>query len=152
MKVLNWQPVMKSAISEVLETMFFVLIGFVTQASTTSACRFGSKIELYNDHHKMEISFRVTESFARMITANFLSKDEDEVVSEEMEDVIKELANMVGGNYMSRIESEGWQLGIPWSFDKLEDVREGEYPGMDLAYLGERVGMVDFQTIPSGGM
>lgn len=149
---LHWQPAMKKAISEVLETMFFVLIDFVAQRSSTpTTYPYGTKIQLHNDICKMEISFRVAESFARMISANFLSKDEDEVTQEDMEDVTKELANMVGGNYMSRIENEGWQLGIPL-FERLEDGAEQSASGMPLSYLGESVGVVDLQSISSGSM
>ena len=143
----NWQQAMKSAISEVLETMFFVLIDFASQGSTPLACRYGSKIQLSSESRTLEISFRAAESFARMITANFLSKHEDEVVSEEMEDVMKELANMVGGNFMSRIQDEGWQLGIP-SLRPSEKENEGSPSIMALSYLGEGAGWVDFRTIP----
>lgn len=147
----NWQPAMKSAISEVLETMFFVLIDFVAQRSTSPVYRYGSKIQLMNDLGRVEVCFRVTESFARMVTATFLSKQEDEVIPEEIEDVMKELANMVGGNYMSRIQNEGWNLGIP-QFEQCEEELEGLPSGMPLSYCGENAGVVDFLSFPSSRM
>lgn len=143
----KWQPAMKSAISEVLETMFFVLIEFVAPRSNSPSWYCGSKIQLFNDSRKIDISFRVTEPFARMITANFLSKNEEEVAQEEMEDVVKELANMVGGNYMSRIENEGWQLGIP-RFEISQEANGGGLEGMQLFYRGTGVGVVDFESPP----
>ena len=148
---ISWQPAMKKAISEVMETMFFVLINFVARKSTTPAYTYGAKVLLSNGAQRVEIVFRVTESFARMITANFLSKREDEVVAEEMEDVMKELANMVGGHYMGQIQNEGWKLGIP-RFEGSEDGFEKPPSGMELSCLGEGVGVVDVQSIPSTDM
>jgi CheY-specific phosphatase CheX len=144
----NWQAAMKIAISEVMETMFFVPLDFFARQSTNKAYPHGSKIRLINPEQQVEIVFRTTESFARMITANFLSKRESEVVPEEIEDVLRELANMVGGNYMSRMRDEGWQLGIP-CFEGSPDGARAVLSGMSLSYLGEDAGVVDVRSIPS---
>ncbi len=137
----NWQPAMKEAISEVLETMFFVLIGFSHHAPDGPAFDAESRIHLYNDDERIEIIFRVTSAFARMITANFLAKGEEEVAEDEMEDLMRELANMAGGNYKRRIESERWELGIP-SYRKIGGGEGSLQSGLPLSYLGEAVGMI----------
>ena len=46
---------------------------------------------------RIVISLQVSEEFARMITANFLGIGEDQVKDDDIEDSMKELANMVGG-------------------------------------------------------
>lgn len=141
----HWHQPMKNAISEVLETMFFVLIDFVTQLPDDVAYPCASRIRIHEGSREEWISFRVSESFARMLTANFLGKREVEVTREEMEDVMKELANMTGGNYVSRKQGENWQLGIPRS----EDVKYGaEVPASALLLenLGESVGWVNLES------
>lgn len=141
----SWRQAMKMAISDVLETMFFVMIDFTAPAEAVRDFRFHSSIDLCNDVQRVEVTFRVAESFARMITANFLAKREEEVLDEEMEDVMRELANMVCGNTMSRIDSVGWSLGIP-TLEPREGVSGQVAEGMPLWYMGESVGMVDFRA------
>ena len=54
-----------------------------------------------------------SDSFAKLITANLLGMDEGEVTPDDIEDTMKELANMVVGNYQSRLGTGTWELGFP---------------------------------------
>lgn len=61
------------------------------------------------------LNFHVGQDFARLITAEMLGSEPEEVETDELEDVIGELSNMVGGNVKSRLCDEDFscQLSIP---------------------------------------
>jgi hypothetical protein len=137
---------MKDAISEVLETMFFVIVEFEGDASTYKPCCCQSTISIRSEDEKQtNIIFRAVEDFARTLTANFLGKTEDEVFPEDLEDTIKELTNMLGGSYVSRSTGRQWRLGIP-HFEKPDGhaVQE-EALGIPLFWFGEFVGEIVLQ-------
>ena len=83
--------------------------------------------------------FFITKTLARIMAANFMG--EKKISDQEIIEVIKEFANMVGGNYVSLIDLEGRiQLGLPQvketskkELDKLTKVErcqiEGEFFG-----------------------
>jgi hypothetical protein len=108
---------MRDAISNVLETMFFLVPAFEeTEGSQTfqdGTFFLESSITMGNDSQNVRLLFRVTRDFVSMITANFLGVEQGEVTVEEMEDTLKELANMVGGDCLARLPTNSWELGIP---------------------------------------
>ncbi|NLI82498.1 MAG: chemotaxis protein CheX [Deltaproteobacteria bacterium] len=105
---------MKDAISEVLETMFFMFVDFDGDCPGDHYSDCESFISLKNNKGRVDIAFKVREEFARMISANLLGLDELDVTQEDMEDTMKEFANMVGGNYKARFDvNNQWELGIP---------------------------------------
>jgi len=62
------------------------------------------------------INLRLSENFARLITAAMLDMDEDEIEGdEEIHDVVGELSNMIGGDLKSRLCDAGLtcELSIP---------------------------------------
>jgi chemotaxis protein CheX len=108
---------MRDAISNVLETMFFLVPGI---EETQSAEVFDKKplvlessITMVSEADNLRMLFRVTKDFVSLITANFLGVESEEVTEEEMEDTLKELANMVGGDCLARLPANSWKLGIP---------------------------------------
>lgn len=112
----EWLSAMTNAISEVLETMFFTAVEFDHSASSSSTpCTYQSSIDLVSQQEGVRITMRFTALFARTLSSNFLSKDEGKVPEEELQDVIKELTNMVGGVFKGHIDegSLAWCLGIP---------------------------------------
>ncbi len=137
----GWKSAMRDAISEVLETMFFTLVDFVDLTSSSRPYQYASMISLIDELRQVHITFNVTDPFARMITANLVGVDEDEVKSDDLEDTMKELANMIGGNFQARIEDKSWLLGIP-SFDLGENVDVNEEEGLAFSYLGDPAGLV----------
>jgi hypothetical protein len=135
---------MKSAISEVLETMFFTMVDFDGANASDRSYYCDTSIELDSDAQKILIAFRVNAGFAAMITAGFLGTAEEQVEAEEIEDTMKELANMVGGNFLSRLKEKSWRLGIP-GFRLLEsdEAQEEQSPSeLSLYFFGEPVGVV----------
>ena len=100
-----------------------------------------SEIHLLNHEGRIAISLRVSEEFARMITANFLGIEENQVNDDDLEDSLKELANMVGGGYHAHINDAGWQLGIPrvWKIGVDEaDTGSGDRRGLASPFLENR--------------
>ncbi len=61
------------------------------------------------------ISIQVGDTFARLMTAAMLGMESEEVDGEEVNDVIGELSNMIGGDLKSRFCDSGFpcQLSIP---------------------------------------
>lgn len=105
---------MKDAISEVLETMFFVFVDFDEGLAVRQLGECESLVSLVNGEGTVDISLTASREFARMISANMLGVEEQEITSEDLEDTMKEFANMVGGNYKARVDiNNQWELGIP---------------------------------------
>jgi hypothetical protein len=108
---------MRDAISKVLETMFFLVPEFQeiqsTEAFQYKPLSLESSITMASEAQNLRLLFRVTKDFVGLITANFLGVGQEEVTEEEMEDTLKELANMVGGDCLARLPANSWKLGIP---------------------------------------
>jgi CheY-specific phosphatase CheX len=132
---------MKDAISNVLETMFFFVPAFEMKASLQSLDHWPfvleSSITITGEAQRLKLLFRATRGFASMITANFLGVAQEEVLDEEMEDTLKELANMVGGDYLARMPSENWELGIPKIEQPRASIRDYLAPNMDTLVLSD---------------
>lgn len=137
---------MKDAISDVLETMFFVMVDFEGDPMSDPFYYCESHIALYGEKStQMSIHVRIVESFAKVITANFLGKAEDDIVSEDIEDTVKELTNMIGGNYIARTDRR-WRLGIPMIRKTLGETPDGKASVLSLFCLNAFVGMVILQS------
>lgn len=113
-----FQKMMTDAISNVLETMFFLAPGLMeihgAQAPKGRPFVLESTITIADDKAEcLKLIFRATRSFASMITANFLGVGEAAVTVDQMEDTVKEFTNMVGGDLLARMPSGNCQLGIP---------------------------------------
>jgi hypothetical protein len=119
----QFSRMMRDAISNVLETMFFLVPAFEEgeklQGFSQGPFLLESSITITGEEGRLRLHFRATRAFASIITANFLGVGPEEVSPEEMEDTLKELANMVGGDCLSRLPADNWALGIP----KLEPAR-----------------------------
>jgi CheY-specific phosphatase CheX len=142
---------MKDAISEVLETMFFVYVDFGGDLSSKQFGDCESLVSLFNDAERVDISLRTSEEFARMISANLLGVEEGEVSQDDLEDTMKEFANMVGGNFKARIDSQNhWELGIP-RFMTLTGLECVCRSGLVFSCYGKPMGEVNWQSVSNGG-
>jgi hypothetical protein len=147
---LELEQVLKEVISEVLESMFFAMVEFEGCGPGDGPFDYASEINLTNHKGRIAICLRVSEEFARMITANFLGIEESQVHDDDLKDSLKELANMVGGGLHVRSNYADRRLGIP-------TVRKIESDGMDraqaasglgFAFFGEPAGSVVLDHLP----
>jgi CheY-specific phosphatase CheX len=139
---------MKDAISEVLETMFFTSVDFENEDPAAPVCHHQSSISLHGGGRRFDIGIEVSESFARLITANLLGMDEGSVTADDIEDTMKELANMVVGNFQSRLASGSWELGIPRTGHP--EGRAGKpQESLLFGFLGEPSGVLRFRCVTS---
>ncbi len=146
---LEWEPVLREVISEVLEAMFFAMVDF-EESGPGRPFDYESEIDLLNHKGRIAISLRVSEEFARMLTANFLGIEEHQVNDDDLEDSLKELANMVGGGYHALINDQDWQLGIPrvWKIG-VEGADTTQAPaGLAFAFFGESAGSAVVNYLP----
>ena len=109
-----------AAASDVLETMFFssVLteapVGTAPEGSIAARLRFsGARCGFF--------AIRLTEGAAKVIAANFLAEESDEPSAAQVQEVIAELANMMCGSVLSRLDRAAhFDLGAPAIVDPAE--------------------------------
>jgi hypothetical protein len=143
--------VLKDVISEVLETMFFAVVEFEQYESGNHPFDYESEIRLHNHDGEIVISLKVSEEFARMITADFLGIEQDQIKDDDIEDCMKELANMVGGGYHAKINDVHWRLGIPKAWRIGQDVRDTveATAGLEFGFFGQSAGSIHFVRLPA---
>jgi len=119
---------MKTAISNVLETMFFqpVMINERHQAMKDwfvgNQSLLGSSLD-FNGPISGKCYFLIPEKDVREMTADFLGIDQRDVDKDQARDTIKETLNMIGGNMLSHFEKTiTVQLGIPELMDEINIV------------------------------
>ncbi|SPF43730.1 hypothetical protein SBDP1_470016 [Syntrophobacter sp. SbD1] len=147
---LEWEQTLKDVISEVLETMFFAMVEFGESGGRELPFEYESEIHLLNHKGRICISLRVSEEFARMITANFLGVEENQVDDDDLKDSLKELANMVGGGYHALKNDAEWRLGIPgvWRIGPEYMSMNQCVPPLDFAFFGEPAGSAVLNYVP----
>ncbi|QCQ22679.1 chemotaxis protein CheX [Desulfoglaeba alkanexedens] len=147
----NLRDVMKDAISEVLTTMFFVEVSFSDNGTPVFDESMGARITLHRRRGGRScawiLSFHLSRAFATLISANLLGKDESDVSHDEVQDVMLEMANMIGGSCVARLPESDWVLGLPeWLADPSPPVQEGET--LILCTWEEQVGVVRMVETP----
>ncbi len=148
--VLEWEPVLKEVISEILETMFFAMVEFQDCGRGDRRFDYESEIELQKHEGRIAISLQLSEEFARMLTAGFLGIDENQVKDEDLQDCMKELVNMIGGGYHARINDGAWELGIPrvWEIGADSTHRAQAAVRLDFSFFEEPAGSAVLSYLP----
>ena len=103
---------LRASVAEVLEKMFFVrsLDDFEDAARE---CVLVAHLT-FEGEPSGSLTLRVAAQAARSIAADFLGMDEGELADAEVGEVICELANMICGSVLSRVESEStFRLATP---------------------------------------
>lgn len=97
------EELLAASASEVLETMFFTPLGGDPEAGAAAFEWVSAELEF---HGQPGGRFRVGASrpTARSLAAAFLGMEENEVTEELVGDVVRELANMICGSVLSRLE------------------------------------------------
>ena len=138
----NWQEVMKNAISEVLETMFFIALEYREQEQPFPSEYEEAGIPLYSKkaNRRMNIVFRATLPFATTLASNLLAKEDSEVSLEDVRDVMQELVNMAAGSCAAEAGDSEWEIGLPF-FGHRPDPQATYLARIWLLESGEPVGM-----------
>jgi CheY-specific phosphatase CheX len=113
---------MKTSISEVMETMFFLPVEF-GEESTLEQC--GMDI---NDNLACRLAFTgdvsgslilaAPESLVAEMAENFMGESKDQLTSEHLSGTLTEMLNMACGNALSKTDSKvPFELGIPEMMD-----------------------------------
>ncbi|MCE5336428.1 MAG: chemotaxis protein CheX [Desulfobacteraceae bacterium] len=146
----QWEPVLKDVISEVLETMFFCMVDFEEGDCEKEDFEYGSEICLLNHKGRLAISLQVKRDFAKALTANLLGIDEEDVDEDDLQDALRELANMVGGGYHARMDNSDLRLGIPraWKIETSETNGTETTTGLRFGCYGEPAGTAVLNYVP----
>ncbi len=99
---MSWVELTKDAISEVMETMFFNVVEFVGDEDNLTDNLATSHIELESPDVRLMLMVKFDVEFAKQVTADFLGLIPEEVEESDVEDCMKELANMLAGSVIAR--------------------------------------------------
>jgi CheY-specific phosphatase CheX len=98
----------EAALIEVLETMFFELPLDAPQPASAPPEQDVAATAVFSGDLEGELSLACSHWTMRRLAASFLGREDDSTVTEaEMRQVACELANMICGNALSRIEPHG---------------------------------------------
>jgi len=92
------------SVREVLEKMCFLDLSAPAAEQGTAARRFAAQLAFDGDPPGL-FRLDLDEDAARLASAGFLGEDPAELAAEQIQEVVCELANMVCGSILSRIES-----------------------------------------------
>lgn len=112
---------LREASSDVLERMFFIeclsdLREFVPEPEVVAGLTF-------DGDPAGELELKISASAARSVSADFLATDEADLSEQEIHDVVCELANMICGSALSRVESAAtFRLSTPRIMDSARDI------------------------------
>ena len=95
---------LEESVEEVLEKMFFIRPLGEAAARPAPENEFAAQLTFAGDPPGW-LSLRVTSRAARSIAADFLADEEEALTEQQVGEVICELANMICGSVLSRVES-----------------------------------------------
>jgi CheY-specific phosphatase CheX len=128
---------LRDSVKDVLEKMFFVQ---TLGESHLDGPAFGDQITaqvIFAGQPPGALTMRVTSAAARQIAADFLGVDEQEVSDLRVAEVVCELANMICGSVLSRMESDSaFHLSTPQIVPSPESTATSPYStvyGVELA-------------------
>jgi CheY-specific phosphatase CheX len=107
--------VLTVVVQEVFETMFFTFVDPIGedemgQVTSLPGRYFHGRIGVKGENQKKVLDIFMPEEMIGSLTETLLSKEDDKGVSkEELIDTTKEIANMVLGNILNKINKEGTQ-------------------------------------------
>lgn len=103
----EWDALLAAAAGEVLETMFFTSVyGPAEPGGSPAEPRVAARLG-FEGTPSGALTLSVSESAVRALAANFLAPDEDDPLPvSQLGCVVCELANMICGSLLSRVNSE----------------------------------------------
>jgi CheY-specific phosphatase CheX len=107
------RPALSTAVADVLERMFF-LEGLSEASEPPPEAESVSVYLSFDGNPPGRFEMRLAREAATTIAADFLGEDRDSLTDQQSTDVTLELANMICGAVLSRIESNAaFRLGAP---------------------------------------
>jgi CheY-specific phosphatase CheX len=104
--------IMLEAIFEVFEKMLFVFLE--PSAEEISGYELGAAIRFRDEKLQGEIRLLFSTDLAIHMAQNILSPEDERVAETQIEDCVKEAANMVCGNYLSKLDPQRvFDLSVP---------------------------------------
>lgn len=100
-----------TVISEVLETMFFVVLEPQTGTLPKSADFVGAKVNIKGADSGYELEFLAQLVLLQQLATDFLGLDQEFANLDQCQDVLKEIGNMVAGNLVNICDPEA-RLGL----------------------------------------
>lgn len=129
------KELLKDIVSEVLENMFFMVPEGLEGTGPQARGDFLAEIVLKGPRF-IRLMFLVNQTTAEQMAQNLLPGEE--LTPQLVRDVLKEFANMVGGNFVKYLGAE-WKLGLPEVHEGLEAIGliSGKHPLMEFDVEGE---------------
>jgi CheY-specific phosphatase CheX len=107
MQASDFTPLISQCCAEVLDAMYFTTVLETSHQAGCESIRANSGysfcLRFHGDVHGT-FGLNLGASMARMLASNFLGDDEESLTSAEVEQVVGELANMLCGSIVSRVE------------------------------------------------
>jgi CheY-specific phosphatase CheX len=102
----EWDEMLVEATGEVLETMFFTgVYGPAQDGGAAAEPRVAARLS-FEGTPSGALTLSISEPAMRALTANFLASDQDDALpAAQLGCVVCELANMICGSLLSRVES-----------------------------------------------
>ena len=109
------QRVLHESLVDVLEKMFFISILDETPDTVVLPAEEDIAVRLsFEGKPSGSLTVRLNRFAARSIAADFLGTELDQLSESQVEEVMCELANMICGSVLSRVESAvAFRLGVP---------------------------------------
>ena len=113
---------MKTSISEVMETMFFLPVEFGREA-TLAQCKMDKKDNLacrlaFTGDTSGSLILMAPEILAVQMAQNFMGEPGESLTQDHLSGTLTEMLNMVCGNALSKTDSKvAFELGIPEMMD-----------------------------------
>lgn len=126
------KELLKDIISEVLEEMFFMVPEGLEGVGLQARGDFLAEIVLRGER-SIRLMFLLSKATAEQMAQNLLPGEE--TTPQLVKDVLKEFANMVGGNLIKYLGAD-WRLGLPEVYEGIEA----------LGLLGSRQPIMEFDV------
>jgi len=148
---MQWVELTKEAISKTLETMFFAIVEFDgtdEDSAYDKVDKITSYIKLSSDNSAIFIVISIVELSAFQMAADFTGTIVDKIKREDVEDCLRELANMVGGYCVNSVGGR-YALGLPQIGFPSEVKTKNQCSSFPLFVLGEKFGEVTVCVVQS---
>ena len=112
----------RTASTEILEKMFFIEVDGETESipSAVGENQVGACLTFQGDPPGW-LRLRVTQPAARSMAADFLGVEANEISASKVQEVVCELANMICGSVLSRVESTSdFRLASPQIWEETQ--------------------------------